>query len=161
MSEHEFMEMLHQCRGVLLKVCMAFTDRKTESIRDLYQDIVYNLWLGYPEFQGRSSVKTWAFGVAMNTVKMRHRYRKRQPRFVEWDEVQLERVADTGGDPMVEDLYRLIDRLDEKDRELLLLYLDGVPQKDIAQIFHRTETVINQKISRLKKKLKRMHEDEE
>ena len=40
----EFLEMLRQCEGTLLKVCLYFTDRRRDDIRDLYQEIACTLW---------------------------------------------------------------------------------------------------------------------
>jgi len=51
-------------------------------------------------------------------------------------------------------LYRFIERLDEMDKALILLYFDDNKYKDIAEILGITETNVATKISRIKKSLK-------
>ena len=41
--ESEFMEMLARCERTLFKVCLFYTDRQPDNVRDMYQDIVCNL----------------------------------------------------------------------------------------------------------------------
>jgi hypothetical protein len=37
------MEMLARCERTLFKVCLFYTDRQPDNVRDMYQDIVCNL----------------------------------------------------------------------------------------------------------------------
>lgn len=46
--QKDFLEMLNQCQGIVMKVCLCFTDRQPANIDDLYQDIVSELWTSYP-----------------------------------------------------------------------------------------------------------------
>ncbi len=158
--QKDFLEMLNQCQGIVMKVCLCFTDRQPANIDDLYQDIVSELWTSYPRFRQESKPSTWVYAVALNTALMRHRSRKRMPQFVELTPGMCENIADTGGDKLVERLYQLIGRLDPRDQTLLFLYLDKVSQRDIAQMLHTSEDTINQRVNRLKKKLKKMNEHE-
>jgi len=52
-------------------------------------------------------------------------------------------------------LYAFIDRLDELNRAMLLLYLDEHSYRDIAAILGITETNVATKISRLKQRFTR------
>lgn len=156
--QKEFLEMLDQCQGIVMKVCLFFTDRQPANIEDLYQDIVSVLWESYPRFRRQSKLSTWVYTVALNTAVMYRR--SRNPKFVALTQEMCENIADTGGDKQVDRLYQLIDRLDAKDRTLLFLYLDKVPQRDIAHMLNTSEDTINKRISRLKQKLKKMNDNE-
>ena len=51
-------------------------------------------------------------------------------------------------------LYQFIERLNEMDKALILLYLDDNKYKDIADILGISETNVATKINRIKKNLK-------
>jgi RNA polymerase sigma-70 factor (ECF subfamily) len=52
--------MLRRSRRILYKVCLAFTDRQPDNVDDLYQEIVCNLWRGWPKFRGESDTSDWS-----------------------------------------------------------------------------------------------------
>ena len=52
--ESEFMEMLARCERTLFKVCLFYTDRQPDNVRDMYQDIMCNLWQAWPSFRHES-----------------------------------------------------------------------------------------------------------
>ena len=49
--QDEFMELLNQCQGTIIKLCLLHTDRQPDSVNDLYQEIVCNLWESFPRFR--------------------------------------------------------------------------------------------------------------
>ncbi|MBQ6157245.1 MAG: sigma-70 family RNA polymerase sigma factor [Bacteroidales bacterium] len=69
--ESEFMEMLARCERTLFKVCLFYTDRQPDNVRDMYQDIVCNLWQAWPSFRHESKANTWVYRVALNTAVAR------------------------------------------------------------------------------------------
>ncbi len=155
----DFLELVNRCRGSIIRVCLIYTDRRPENVKDLFQDIVYDLWRGFPQLRDRSKAHSWVYSSALNTARMHHRTRQRQPDFVELDDATINSYIEQGLDEPTEILYRLIGLLDKDDQELILLYIDRVPQKKIAHIYHTTVLNINKRISRIKKKLKKMYEN--
>ena len=158
--QNEFMELVTRCRGSIIRLCLIYTDRQPDNVNDLFQDIVYNLWRAFPNLRRRDSAHNWVYSVAIRVARMHHRSRRNKPRYVDLDYATLASLIDDGEDEMLAILYSLIDRLDNDDKTLLFLYIDRVPQKEIAAIYHTSEMSVNHKINRLKKKLKKMHEDE-
>lgn len=157
----DFLRLLERCRGSLIRLCLIHTDRKPDNVKDLFQDIVYNLWLSFPKLREKGSAHSWVYGVALNVAMMHHRSHQKHPDFVDLDENLTEALADNDNDELIETLYHLIDRLDKDDKTLLFFYIDHVPQKEIAAIYHTTEMSINHRINRIKKKLKQMYEHEQ
>lgn len=159
--QNDFLGLLERCRGSIVRLCLIHTNRQPESVKDLFQDIVYNLWVAFPKVRDRGAADSWVYGVALNTARMHRRLRRHSPEFIKLDDAMVENLIDTGEDEAVETLYRLIDRLDDDDKALLFLYIDRVPQKEMAAIFHTTDAAINHRINRLKKKLKKIYENEQ
>jgi RNA polymerase sigma factor (sigma-70 family) len=57
-------------------------------------------------------------------------------------------------DHRVRELYRVIERLDDLDRALMLLYLEGCAYREIADVLGITETNVATKLNRLKQRLR-------
>ena len=94
----EFNKLLQESQMILVKVCMQFTDRQPDSIKDLYQEIAINLWESMPSFRGDSSQTTWVYRIAINTAYMELRKRARQNLFVDLDQQMLESLAEEAQD---------------------------------------------------------------
>ena len=89
------------------------------------------------EFEGRSELKTWLFGIALNHC--RNLARKRKP------EVPVDWLADTTSEPVVDGMGRqVIDRevlrgalskLSEEHREVVLMHeVDGLTYQEAADL---------------------------
>jgi len=149
----EFLEMLSQCEGTLLKVCLYFTGRRRDDFRDLYQEIACTLWESWPTFQGESNVNTWVTRIALNVAGQEIRKRRHLPQFVELDEAIYDTLADEATDLRYQPLYNLLDRLGDDDRKLMFLFLDRHPLREIAEITGLTETAVKQRLYRLRQQL--------
>lgn len=143
---------------ILVKVCMQFTDRQPDSIKDLYQEIAINLWESMPSFRGDSSQTTWVYRIAINTAYMELRKRTRQNLFVDLDQQMLESLAEEAQDERTQILYDIIDRLPKNERTIFYLYLDDLSISQIADILGRTEAAVRQKIYRIKNKIREEYE---
>lgn len=55
--ERRFTEMVREYRKTIYTVCYFFSDDK-EEVNDLFQEILINLWKGFKDFRGDSSVPT-------------------------------------------------------------------------------------------------------
>lgn len=147
----EFLDMLNNCQRTIIQVCLRFTDRQPDSIRDLYQEIVTTLWEAWPGFQHRSSVNTWVRRIALNVSVTEIRRQIKQPCFVPIEDWACEKVAEE--DPLVPyDYDHLISQLEPEERALLFLRLDGLPLIDIAERLGTTEAAVKQRLYRIRKK---------
>lgn len=152
---NEFKEMLCRSQRILYRVCLAYTDKRPESIDDLYQEIVCNLWHGWPKFQAASDTTTWVYRVALNTAKSELRKLQRRG---DRDTVPIsarlcDTLADEAADPRIERLYSLIDLLPADEKELIFLYLDGLTHAQIAAVTGTSEGAAKQHIYRIRQKL--------
>ena len=152
-SEQRFVETVSEHEGAILRVCLAFTDRRPENVRDMYQEIVYNLWKAFPAFRGGSKVSTWVYHVALNTAVSQSRRAAMLPPFIKLDEAHLDDLAEECRDELVEQLYELIDMLDVNDKRLIFMYLDKLPVHIISKEMNLSEFAVRQRIRRIKLKL--------
>src|SRR6187397_2886068 len=125
--------------GALERLARAY-ERDSEMRRDLLQEIQVALWRSFAAFDGRCSVRTWVYRVAHNVATSQVvRRRRRAQTFVALDE--LDSMADAV-DPgqLLDDrraldrMMTLIHRLDPIDRQVTLLYLEGMDATAIGEV---------------------------
>lgn len=151
--EEEFMAMLARCERTVFKVCLFYTDRQPDNVRDMYQDIVCNLWQAWPSFRGESKENTWVYRVALNTAVAQLRKRSRTPSFVLLTDEMVTTLVDPQQEELQKQLYSLIDQLNQADKSLILLYLDKIPYDQIAEIVGVSEAAARKRVERIKQKL--------
>jgi RNA polymerase sigma-70 factor, ECF subfamily len=154
-SEKEFLTLIEQNRGIIFKVIRLYV-RHAEDERDLFQEILFQAWKSYPRFDGRAKFSTWLYRVSLNTVLTF----KRRPALVETREVlESKEVVTRDRQEDTEMLYQAIWQLQEVDRMIITLHLDGYENDEIADItgltknnvavkLHRSKTVIVEKLKR-------------
>jgi RNA polymerase sigma-70 factor (ECF subfamily) len=154
-----FQEWLAQHQAAVLKIARAYT-LTPEDCQDLAQQIVLEAWRSLPSFQGRASPSTWFYRVALNTAltwnrKDRLRRTRQQP-LVKAEDVATANPSTTDHveqRELVERLYAAIHQLPKGDAALILLYLDDLSYRDMADILGISETNVGVKLNRAKKAL--------
>ena len=138
-----------------------------ERRRDLLQDIHVALWRSLALFDGRCSLRTWAYRVAHNTATSRVLRQRGTVELVSLDEldaptVQQDREQALDRDRAMDRLMTLIRRLGPLDRQIMLLYLEGIDAASIGEITGLSAGNIATKVHRVKKALiARFHEQAE
>jgi RNA polymerase sigma factor (sigma-70 family) len=155
----QFTALLMSHRGLLYKVSRMY-GRSVSERDDLAQEIVVNLWQAHPRYDVRLKFSTWMYRIALNVaISWRRRETTQTRHLVPIGEEILENAADletpaVGTDSDLALLYTSIERLDELDRALLMLYLDGLSHQDISGVLGISTTNIATKIGRLKQRLR-------
>jgi len=153
-----FEALIARHRGIVFKVANVY-GRDAEDRRDLAQEIYVQSWRAFPSYDQTRSFSTWMYRVALNVAISYRRsaaYRERHLSTV--DDATLAAVPDpatTEPDERMRDLYRVIQQLDDLNRALVLLYLEGRDYREIAEVLGITETNVATKLSRLKERMRR------
>lgn len=151
--QEEFLNFLSRCERTVFKVCLTYTDRQPDNVRDLYQEIVCNLWQTWPSFRHESSENTWVYRIALNTAAAQLRKQKHIPSIVQLTDEMISSLGDSQHAELENLLYRLIDQLNKADKALILLYLDKIPYDQIANILGIAEATARKRVERIKQKL--------
>ena len=163
MLDHEreslFKAWLDQHAGLVVKVARAYT-LDNEECQDLAQEILLQAWQSLSQFEGRASVATWFYRVALHTGmncnrKDNHRRSRQQP-FQEVQAVETQApnsVEQVEHRDTVEQLYNAIHQLPKADTALVLLYLDGLSYREMAEVLGISESNVGVKLNRAKKAL--------
>ena len=165
-TDHDaFLRQLEPHRAILYKVANAYCARR-EDRGDLIQEIVLELWRAYPRFDARAAFSTWMHQVAVNVAISHFRGESRRIRdALPIDEFGLDlaaadRALDADDDDLLA-LHQLIAQLDEVNRALILLYLEGYGQDEIAAMLGLSATNVATRINRIKQRLQQLYAAEE
>jgi len=154
-SKKEFVKDIQENEGIIYKVTRIYSNN-SEDQKDLYQEIVYQLYKSYPSYKGDSKVSTWMYRVALNTAISHLKKEKRKGHQVDLDKVLRDRIEyiDTVIEERIALLYAHIKNLSIVERGIILLYLEGKNYEEIATITGFTSTNIGTRLNRIKQKLK-------
>lgn len=154
-KEELFTTLIKKNEGVIFKITTLYTDNRDDQ-KDLYQDIVYQLWKSFVSFRNEAKISTWMYRIALNTAITRLKKRKRKPHEVGIDQVILEQTENY--DPQFEErlklVYAQIHYLNDLEKGIMLLLLEGKQYDEISEITGLTATNVATRISRIKQKLK-------
>ena len=154
-KEEDFAQVIKDNEGVIFKITTIYTNNEQDQ-KDLYQDIVYQLWKSFDSFRNESKISTWMYRVALNTAIRQLQKNKKRPLRVPIDQVVLKQTAhyDKEFEHRLKLLYQLIGQLNVLEKGLILLLLEGKKYDEIAEITGLTASNVGTRISRIKTKLK-------
>jgi RNA polymerase sigma-70 factor (ECF subfamily) len=153
------MKWLGEHGASVMKVARAYT-LTSEECQDLAQEILLQAWRSLTKFEHKASAATWFYRVALHTAMNWHRKdrprRSRQQPFIE-----VQAIACDGANcaeqaqhrETVEQLYKAIHQLPKTDAAIVLLYLDELSYREMAEVLGISESNVGVKLNRAKKTL--------
>ena len=153
--QKEFAQIIKDNEGVIFKITTIYTNNDQDQ-KDLYQDIVYQLWKSFDTFRNEARISTWMYRVALNTAIRQLQKQKRRPNGIPIDQVVMQQTEhyDKDFEEKLKLLYRNISRLNVLEKGLMFLLLEGKKYEEIANITGLTPSNVGTRISRIKTKLK-------
>lgn len=152
-----FEVLINENNGIIWKICRMYQQDEDDQ-KDLYQEIVLQIWKTLPRFRGESKISTWIYRVALNMAISGFRKNKRQPGHERIDERVLTMADenDRNKQEMIKLLYRAIEKLSAIEKAMILLYLDQKPYNEIAEIMGITQNNLRVKMNRTREKLRNL-----
>lgn len=159
-SEQEFLDRVMDAQGIVHKVCGMYCDDE-EDKKDLFQEILINLWKSYPSFRGHSKFTTWMYRVSLNVaiqhlqkLKKNKAYTTLPDKFDEMNNPGKENLPEKE----IQQMYAAIDQLNEVEKAIVMLYLEEKGNEEIAEIMGISQNYVRVKMTRIREKLKKMVE---
>jgi RNA polymerase sigma-70 factor (ECF subfamily) len=118
------------------------------------------LWHSTRAYAGTAKASSWVYRVCLNTaMTWRRSTNRREQKFDR--ETDIEGLTIDGQSPakhaddreILDQLYAAIQRLSDFDRALVLLSLDGISYREMADIIGITETHVGVALGRARKRL--------
>lgn len=153
-NERDFASLIKQHSRIINKVSYFYANDKLP-FDDLRQEIYVNIWLGLKQFRGDSKMSTWIYRVAVNSALMALRSSKPKIEIVSVDFglLDISSEADDVQRENLQALQSLINRLEDIEKAIMLLWLDEHSYDEIADIIGLKRNTVAVKIHRIKDKL--------
>lgn len=157
-TKKTFLSLLEQNKGIIYKIAYSYC-RDEENRKDLIQEIIIQLWKSFSKYDDERKWSTWMYRISFNVAISFYRKDTRRKNhessltdnFLEFVDENKEKETENN----ITLLYDYINQLNPMDRSLMILYLDDISYKEIADILGITETNVATKINRIKTKLKK------
>jgi len=157
--EKEFHRLMTQNKDLLWFVCNDYNLGPAWEVDDAFQEILVSLWRDFGSIRRRESERAWVYRVATNTMLGICRRKDNRPKTAP---PCTGESTDNGSGYREEDyeyLRQLIDLLDEADRRVLRMQLDGFKSHEIASSLGISRSAVYHRLSRAINKLKRLYEN--
>lgn len=156
--EKDFVEMINIHRRIIYKVCNLYCHNE-EDKKDLFQEIVLQLWKAFPSFRKESLNTSWMYRVALNTAISNLRKESKKPdrkaiTDAEFQIPDLNFYADENENLHL--LKQAIEQLSEIEKAIIMLYLDEKNYEEIAEIIGISHSNVGVRLNRIKTKLEKI-----
>lgn len=148
------MEVLNQHEALIFRIANSYC-KDSEARKDLFQEIVLQLWRAWPRYDATFALTTWMYRIGLNVaisyLRKETSRRKKHDGFA-WEE----QVQDSAEDPTEEKiarLYAFINDLGPLDKAIMILHLDEKKHAEIAEITGISPTNVSTRFYRIRKKL--------
>ncbi|WP_298472909.1 RNA polymerase sigma factor [uncultured Maribacter sp.] len=152
-----FLSKLEENQDKLYRLCSIYSDNDEDS-KDLFQEVLVQIWKSMSSFKGNSSIGTWMFRIALNVcLRFKSKYTKNQNRFIRLDSMTIfnigSKIVNESNDEKLIALRKCIKKLNDGDKAIVALYLEELTYREISDILGLSENHIAVKIKRIKSKL--------
>jgi len=155
MDEQDFLTLIGEHQGIIHKVCRLYRDGP-EDRKDLFQEIIYQLWKASPAYKGTAKFSTWMYRIALNTAIAS--FRKRRPE-IDFAPVLPDRAEESEDEELQhrqERLFAALKQLDDAEKAIIALYLEDLSYRQIAEITGISENNVGVKLNRIKNKIQKL-----
>jgi RNA polymerase sigma factor (sigma-70 family) len=155
-QQHEFLALVRQHQGIILKLVGLYAGHAHTDRQDMYQEILYQAYKSFHRFRGDAKFSTWLYRVCLNTIFTMQR-KKPQERYAD---TLADHLAQGAAQPILHEdrqlLYTAIRQLPETDRALITLHLDGYSNAEIADLIGISANNTSVKLHRIKAALQHL-----
>lgn len=160
-KEIRFRQIVEENGNRISRIC-SYYSKNTEDRKDMYQEILVNIWKSLDKFRGESALSTWIYRIAVNTslTFADKSYRNMNlsidqlPQSIsillDDDELEIKQKTELN----LLELETQVNLLSIIDKALITMVLEGLSMREIAEVIGLTEPNVKVKIHRIKEHLK-------
>lgn len=149
-------KILEDNKHSIYRICRIYAVSPIEP-QDLFQEVVIQIWKSLPSFKENSSMNTWIYKIALNVcTRKNQQLKKGSNETVSLKSIEFklsESPINIYQQEKYKALYDCISCLEDDDQKIIVLYLEELAYKKIAEITNLTENHIAVKMKRIRKKL--------
>jgi RNA polymerase sigma-70 factor (ECF subfamily) len=159
-KEEKFRKIINDNEHRISGICRYYSSNEDDQ-KDMYQEVLINIWKSIDSFRGDAQLSTWIYRVAVNTAMgFANKEVRRQNIFLDQKDNSLQNFMDVDENTAKEKeklfqiLENQINQLSVIDKIIMTLVLESVNHKEIASVIGITEPNVRVKIHRIKGELK-------
>ena len=152
--EEDFKRLYQENYSRIIRLCLGYVSGDMEMAKDVTQEIFIKVWHNLGSFRKESNINTWIYRIAVNTCLMNLRKAKNKRLAGAGLEDSLEsRETNMLKERQFQEMYRCINTLGATNKAIILMELEGMPQKEIAEVMGLKHEAIRTRIHRIKNEL--------
>lgn len=143
--------------SIIIKICRAYTNNQ-QDFEDYYQEVCLQIWRSHENFDEKSEWSTWIYRLTLNVCLTLLKKDKKHANHTSYNELpeEVQFNEKVFSDDDLNYLYAAIRQLNEVDKAIILLHLEGKSYQETAEIMGSNTSNIGVRISRIKEKLKKL-----
>ncbi len=154
-SKETFQNIYQENYPKVLRLCKGYVNGSEMAAKDLAQDVFIKVWQNLDGFRKDSRISTWIYRITVNTCLLSLRKKKLQPLDINTHLFYLQEDSNYSEEheKRFQQLYNCINELSTENKSIILLELEGLPQKEIADIMGLSHEAIRTRLHRIKNQL--------
>ena len=158
-KEENFKRTVDENKEKIMRICRYYAP-SAEDQKDMYQEILINIWRSLDSFRGDSRISTWIYRIAVNTSLS---YAGKQYKLmklnvdIETTNIKNLLTVESGdnilNEKKLQSLQTNLNQLCVIDKAIMGLVLEELSSREIADIIGITESNVRVKIHRIKENL--------
>lgn len=149
-----FEQLLEHNKEKIYRICKVYAVSPLEP-QDLFQEVIFVIWKSFSTFKGNSSIDTWIYRITLNVcLRSKQKSDKIYNKTFRLESIQfipVEIPTENNQQEKYNALTSCISKLNNKNKSIIVLYLEQLKYKEIAEITGLTENNIAVKMKRIKK----------
>jgi RNA polymerase sigma factor (sigma-70 family) len=156
-KENEFLAQIELNKGIIHKISKMYMDDEDDQ-KDLFQEIICQLWKSYDSFNHQSKFSSWMYRVALNTAIVYFKKQKRKDHAYANIAQEIEIPSDDAETKEIQiaHFYKALQQLDKIEKALMFYFLEDYSHKEIGENLGISEGNARVKLNRAKNKLKEL-----
>jgi RNA polymerase sigma-70 factor (ECF subfamily) len=159
--ETRFANIVEENKDKIYRICCYYLSDDDE-VKDLYQEVLMNIWKGLDKFREDSLITTWIFRITVNSALAFLARQKKSKKVALFEDVIINSQQESQKDrnKEIKQLQKAVSQLPLLDMIIISLVLEEVSTKEIANITGLTGGNVRVRIHRAKEVLRKIIEGE-
>ncbi|WP_017498165.1 RNA polymerase sigma factor [Flavobacterium sp. WG21] len=153
-KKEQFNEIYNKHYNKVFRLCKGYFCGDIALASDAAQEVFIKVWEHLDTFRNESSISTWIYRITVNTclLYLRKSSVRKEIRTDILPKVASETYSDEK-EEQLQQMYQCIQKLEETNKMIILMILDGIEYREISEVIGITEETLRVRIHRIKKSL--------
>ncbi len=154
-QEKRFTEYINQHKNLILKITSIYCQNQEER-KDLFQEIVLQLWKSFDRYDNTYAFSTWLYRIALNMSISYVRKTSNHKKLIEdyKGSISGQLLEEGGSNENLDKLHDLFKHLKPVEKALISLKLEGCDNAQISKILGISTSNVSTRLNRIINKFK-------